>query len=407
MARLVSAGAESQVAPTGTANPIEGPGYLGTDTNKPTIATDIVRAPSTACWKMTLTLQRVQWSWTGANSVTYFSRGYIYIDSAALGAILTIGEWQTAAATTIGRVRLDTDLTVKATDSANNVLGTSAALSTGQWALIESSIMTTVSAGADDAFEVKVNGTVIFTSTTRAIGTAAPARWVIGPATLTGSITMRVDDVAINDSTGANQTGYPGPGSIVHLNPVSDNARTGWTAGAGGTTSLFDALDNRPPVGVVEASATNTSQIHDPTNNTTDTFAANLTDYATAGVASQPTLVEARAVIGNSTTTSRSVAAQSTSNPAITEASQASGTTAAATYPTGWTAFSVGIAYAPSVTLGTQPVMRVRKATASTDSAQCCAMFLVVDHVPPLPPGLGRPRTARQGRMAAVSAGRF
>lgn len=386
MSRIVTAGAESLVAPTATANPIEGPGYSGNDTNKPTIDTaGPLHSRSTAAWKANLTLQRARWTLTGALATDYYTRVYLYIDAAALSGILTILEVQTNAAATLCRVRLDTNLTLVATDSANTVLGTSAALSTGQWYIVEQHFK--IGSGTtDDTYEVRVyqDGQSVpspfYSSTTVSIGTVAPNFLLVGPATLSGTITMHWDDVAINDSAaGSGQTSWCGTGVVQHSYPTGDGTRVGWTAGAGGTTSLFDAVDNKPPVGVVTASATNTSQIKDGTSNTTDTMSFNMVDYTTLGIASQPVFVEARAVVGNSTTTSTSVAVQSTSNPAITEATQSTGTTAAGTYPTGWTAFSIGKAYAPSVTLGTQPVTRVRKNTASTDVAGCCSVFLVIE----------------------------
>jgi hypothetical protein len=40
------------------------------------------------------------------------------------------------------------------------------------------------------------------------------------------------------------------------------------------------------------------------------------------------------------------------------------------------------VANAPSVTLGTAPVMRITQVTASTRIAVVCAMFIYVDYTP-------------------------
>lgn len=386
MARLVTAGAETLVVPTGTASNIEGVNYIGPDANKPTIdQAGALHWLSTAAWKMNLTLQRVRWGWTGALATDYFTRAYFFFDAAALGADLPIIEFQTGANAQLAKIKLTAAMTLIATDASNTLLGTSQVLQTGVWYCVETRLQIN-SGAADDILEVRIDGVPFYQGAALTLGTAAPGFAYFGPGSLTGTVTMHVDDVAINDSTGGSQNSWAGPGTVIHLYPISDNARVNWTGGAGGTTNLFDALDNRPPVGVIVGSGTNTSQVKDPTNNATDTLDLNMKTWTSAGVRSggKVKVVEARAAIGNSSTTSRLGGVQCLSNPTIAELASGSGTTAAGTFPTGWPVFAGSslTVYDPALTLGSSPVMRLRKGTASTDNLMFCSAFLVADVIP-------------------------
>lgn len=203
------------------------------------------------------------------------------------------------------------------------------------------------------------------------------------------AVTVFLDDWAINSDEGENQNGLPGNAKVVMLKPTADVARTGWTAGAGGTTNLWDALNNTPPVGVKSASATNTSQIKDSTSNTTDTYEAKLAAYSTpvessgGGIGGGDTvkLVATLMRIGNSSSTARNIGITGVSNPAITENVQGTSGTGE-TDPTGWSTKISAFSYNPSVEKEVQPVLKIRKATASTDAAMVDQIGLLVEYVP-------------------------
>lgn len=229
-----------------------------------------------------------------------------------------------------------------------------------------------------------LDGSLIARSTSATVGNAAFTELNLGSANLaTSTWTGLLDDVALNDDTGADQNTLPGPGKIVLLKPISDNARTGFTGGAGGTTSLFDAVNNYPPIGAATP-GTNLTQIGSATNNATDSYSANVTTYTTAGVGASDVVTVATAIgrVGNSTTTTRNLGLQSTSNPAIGESLQATGATAAAAETTGWTTVRTVNVYNPVVAKGTSPVIRIRKATASTNNAMADMMGLVIEYRP-------------------------
>lgn len=304
---------------------------------------------------------------------------------------------------------LNTDGTVSFgyfdTGSVFNVLGTSAALSDNTYYRLEIQQLVAVG-GTSWTGEGRIDGAAIFSEAAVTRDVSTPAVSTTTQATLgaidtnahTGTVTYIYDDFAFNDSTGANQNTWPGSGKVVLLRPITDNARgANWVGGAGGTTSLFDALDNTPPVGVALASATNTSQIKNVTKDTTGNYDANLTTYTTAGLVATDTVnvVHPHWNIGASGT-GISHAMLLVSNPAANAGVEStfSPTNIAGTFPTNWSwqVPAVQVVYAPSVTLGTSPVIRLGKRTSSTTAAMGDAMGVYVDYTPATP--TTPPRTA-------------
>ncbi len=207
--------------------------------------------------------------------------------------------------------------------------------------------------------------------------------------------TVYIDDVALNDSNGAAQNSFPGSGSVVLLVPTADSARgTGWVNDANGTTNFFDATDNKPPAGIADTtSSTGLHQIRNGTSNANSSYDATMQSYTAGGVPTGATVnvVDPLVATGAPVTTSAKTGTVGVvSNPAIAniDLSDVGGTNVfysganAATYPTGWK-FSHGTAtYAPSVTLGTAPVMRITQVTSSTRIAMVCFMGIYVDYTP-------------------------
>lgn len=326
-------------------------------------------------------------------STSYFMRAYLRFDNlpASTATIMSNNTGSPSVAvrlTSTGKFQLwDTQHSVQiGSDSAATVTA-----GDGKWWLVEHKV--TNGATQCTGAEAYIDGTLLATTTSLANlmnGGGVTAGWITTPTT--AGFTCYVDDVAANDSTGSNNTGYCGPGAYYLLIPISDNGRVGWTAGAGATTSLFAGVDNLPPVGVAVASATNTSQIKDAANNTTDTYSANMTTYTSAGIPALSYVSSIRicCYFAYSNAASSSVGLQMTSNPAITEATNTNNTgLVAGTYPSGWSGVVAGIDYAPAtlitsaVTMGTSPVLRVRKNTASSSRTQTvCAMFASVDVAP-------------------------
>lgn len=264
------------------------------------------------------------------------------------------------------------------TNSPSNTFYTSAAgfVTSGTYHCYEIGLR--IGVGATDYVEFRIDGQSVFSTTTASLSDAVPG-FIQGVGT--GSPTD-FDDMAVNDDTGANQNSWCGAGKVILLKPTADSARgANWTGGAGGTTNLFAAVDNTPPVGVVLASATNTSQIKNVAKDLVTVYDATLQTYTVGGIIASDiiSLVQPIAVIGGSNTT-MNLGITGVSNPAAAEVTGNVTGTIAGTFPTGWTLLRGTLVYAPSVTLGTAPVSRFRKNTSSTNAGMSALMGLLVEY---------------------------
>lgn len=304
--------------------------------------------------------------------------------------------YYSARLTSLGKLQLfeDTGGTQVGSDSAATIV-------TGQWYRIEmfhSSYLNT-----PDSVELRLDGVTVASQTAEVQSTAPVAfqvGWIDAPG---ANKTLDIDDMCMNDDSGADQNTWPGDGNVVLLLPTSDNARAAlWTGGAGGTTNLFDAVDNTPPVGT--ATETNTTQIEHAGGaaGSTDAYDANMTTYTAAGVGATDTitLVQLIAVHGEDIATGTKLLAFSiVSNPAVASSGNVTaGNDAGAlgTYPTNWTIHRGTVSYAPTVTKGTAPVMRALRPETATRVASVCFMGILVEYVPPV--AAGRPMTFDDGR---------
>jgi hypothetical protein len=391
VARLVTSGAEWQDLSSGTDNP-DG-GVIATHV---TLETSLQRSGA-ACWKVAPTSSiaaYVRHTITGALATNYYARAYVmFAQQADAAAGIPVMRWLDGAAATLWSVQVTT---VSATGVTYGITGgnESAEVPYGTWARLEMLINMSGSAGVDDNREFVLNGVVVQPASLINAGTTAPGFLRIGFLSAPGtSKIMYIDDVAINDGSGAAQNSYPGDGKVVLCKPISDNARTtGWVTGAAGTTNLWDAVNNTPPVGVADT-GTATSQIRNATAEASASYDANLTTYTTAGIGAADTInvvVPMCATAAPVTTSSKQGLIGMASNPAITTvALSATGTSgafwagaAAATYPTGWKWSFGTTTYAPSVTKGNSPVARITQVTSSTRIADVCALGMYVDYTP-------------------------
>lgn len=197
--------------------------------------------------------------------------------------------------------------------------------------------------------------------------------------TVADTYTAYFDDYASDD------TDWPGDGAVSLLVPISDSSRVDWTGGGGGTTNLWEAVNNIPPVGVADT-GTDASQIRDATNGATDDYVANLTTYTNAGIGAGDTInaVQAFAVVAAPVTTSAKTGSLQTTNPAEAEVNFGSFYSGvnAGTFPTGWVRRGHTITQTPSVTLGNSPTLELGQRVSSTRIAMCCFMGIYVDYTP-------------------------
>lgn len=295
---------------------------------------------------------------------------------------------------------LTTSGAIEFVDATGTVVTTSSALSNNTWYRVEMRVLRAASpTTSNGTWELRIDGTTIGSSTTANLGTNALAQtgFVFGAAWIsnnTASLDLRFDDLAINDSTGADQTSWPGSGKVVHLLPTADFSATssGFTDGAGGTTNRYDAVDNVPPNGVSVATSGAANQIESSAvKNTTDNFEATLQTYLAGGLSAGATVTLVRDLysVAPNSATARSFGMTKTNNPSAAETTANSKATAAGTHANGnWSRITGSVAYAPSVTLSTAPRIKIRKATNIAEVASCDYMALIVEYTEPTPADL-------------------
>ncbi len=391
MARLITSGAEGR-AFSGTAG-IDGDSHGST---APTFDATVVRSGA-ASFKCVAAAagqsSSAYWAAPGSGILTalgntLYLRHYIYFQTLS-GALAGDSYYATIynfdGSTSIAALKINSSnqpyLVVGSTNVSVGSPGT--ALTANVWHRVE--MVVNVPASGNGTAGLYVDGVVVVDpSTSAALGNSPTGRVLAGTAYTSGAATCWVDDVAVNDSTGTAQNGLPGDGNVILLKPVADSSRTGFTTGAAGTTSLFACVDNTPPIGVVQGSATATSQIIDATSSTTDNYVATLQTLAAAGVPSSAPISVAQAVAshGDSSTTSDTNGISSTANPAIAETTGTTGTTAAGTWPTGWSTLQTSYSYSPTIVHSTATTLEFRKGTATTNYSMACLMGLLVEYSP-------------------------
>lgn len=415
MARLYTAGAEID---GGASTATQNVGVDGQGISTVTRDTSTFRS-GVASWKCDSTGSNLASRVTAPASQfvffdgrTYWFRAYVFTAAtpSAASTILRLSSGGNGPA-----CRFRTDGTIELM-TANAVQGSPSAgvINDSAWHRIELKGVGTAT-GTWTASELLLDGVSIATwsgSTSRLDG----ASW--GWGTLSSdppgaSKVIYIDDIALNDSTGASNNDYPGSGKVVLLKPVSDSAvGTGWTLGTGTAISANSgstAIKNTPPLGVADlAAGSDVKQIRNATNNANVNFDATMTTYTAAGVGAGDTVNAVVPVVATAapvTTSAKQGTFGLVSNPAITNvALDITGTSGAfwagataGTYGAGWK-WSIGTAQnVPSVTLGTGPVARITQVTGSTRIAIVCAMFIYVDYTPHPTSSVHQPPFVRNG----------
>lgn len=250
---------------------------------------------------------------------------------------------------------------------------------------------------ASRAWELRVDGTTVGSGTGQTDSSVSFSGLNIGGIDLV-DLDCLFDDVALNDDQGASQNSWPGDGKVVLLRPTADSAvGTGWTLGTGTAISGNSgktAVSNTPPLGVADlAAGSDVKQIRNATSNANVNYDATMTTYTAAGVGASDTIKAVQPWVATAAplvTSPKAGTVGVVSNPAIANVALAAHGAAGAfwsgaaggAYPTGWKWSGGTTAYAPSVTLGTAPVMRITQVTASTRIAVVCGMFIYVDYTP-------------------------
>jgi hypothetical protein len=254
--------------------------------------------------------------------------------------------------------------------------GASGVLNTNQWYWI--GYRTTAGTSVD---LLQVDGVTVVTGTV--IDGDARLGCSLSEAT---AIDVYLDDYIVDNA------GFLSSSKVGLLVPTADSAvGTGWTLGSGGTTGLWDAVNNLPPTAVADTGTT--AQIRNATSNANVNYDATMTTYAAAGIAAGDTVLAVQPVISTAApvvTSAKAGTVGVVSNPTIANIALGAGGTAGAfwsgvaggTWPTGWKTSLGTVTASPSVTLGTAPVMRVTQVTASTRIAMVAFMGIYVAWTP-------------------------
>lgn len=330
------------------------------------------------------------------SGVTYLFRAYMLFDNLPGSTVevtrLGATTWASARLTSAGKLQLfdDTGAAQIGSDSSETI-----AADGTTWHRIELSCKV-VSGGGTDVFELRLNGTTVATGsanyTDSLISYAANAGWISAPG---ANKICYVDDMALNDDSGGSQNSYPGSGKVVLLVPTADSARgTGWVNDANAASGFFDANDNKPPAGIAQTVAsTGLHQIQNATSNANSSVDLTMQTYTVAGIGSTDTINVITPCVFTGApvvTAAKAGTVGVVSNPTIANISLgATGTSGAfwqgataGTWAAGWKWSQGTQTYAPSVTVGTAPVMRITQVTSSTRIAMVCFMGMYVDYTP-------------------------
>lgn len=384
MARLVTSGAEIEAGSTNV-----GPDGLSSSSTRDT---SVFRSGA-ASFLFSSTGANV-WSQTLTSGATYYARVYVRTGSTPSAASVIMALTQFGGLQVDPTVRIKTDGTIELlVNSAVSGSASASAINDSTWHRVE--LMGALTTTNWSSAELRLDGATVATWSGSVANSGAFGLSIeIEPGS---SVTMNADDIALNSNAGGSQNTWPGSGKVVLLKPISDNARgTGWVNDANAASGFFDATDNTPPNGIADTtSSTGLHQIRNGTSNANSSVDLNLTSYTTAGIVAADT-INVLDPIANTAAPVSTSAKQGTlgvaSNPAIANISLAAspgtsgafwGGTAAGTYGSGWGKWSHGtITYAPSVTLGTSPVIRVTQVTSSTRIAMVDFLGMYVDYTP-------------------------
>jgi hypothetical protein len=203
---------------------------------------------------------------TGVSNGPFFFRVYLRITTLPSGdnTILSLINGTALTSTIAACIKLKSNGTLILCNATGTQIGSaSPVLSTGTQYLIEFKYDKSPSAGSQ-VLEAKLNGTVFATDSTLTITNQVQSLVMGGnlqaESQTTG--TWYFDDIAINDSSGSNQNGYPNKGAILHVQPNGAGDNTGFTiAGSSPAATNYGSVNEVAPddaVTLVEATGINT-----------------------------------------------------------------------------------------------------------------------------------------------------
>lgn len=176
------------------------------------------------------------------------SGGYlrVYVNIATLpGTTIQLIRFSDTANAQLCSLRLTSTGTLTLNAANNSQVGSaSAALNTGTWYRLELKCDATNATGTIDG---RIDGVSFASGNNTSRGSWARILW--GAITPNSTCNIFFDDVAINDSSGAAQTSFPGSGKIFHLKPNASGDANSWlkNGGSAGDSNNYQLTDEVTP----------------------------------------------------------------------------------------------------------------------------------------------------------------
>ncbi len=220
-----------------------------TKTGSPAVSTAIVRSGAYSLEVDASGPKAVGHQWNYSNDAgPVFFRFYLRVERFPSGGTnSTIASLENTSGTDKIRLRLNSSnqLNLYNNEDSVQIGNSSEALDANQWYRIELAYRSTQAGATFNAnAQAALDGNV-FADANATLNTV-PAEIKLG-CTTNCDVKAFFDDVAINDSNGTSQTGFPGTGRIIHLRPNATGDSTQWNLGQPDNSNHFADVNEIVP----------------------------------------------------------------------------------------------------------------------------------------------------------------
>jgi hypothetical protein len=217
--------------------------------------------------------------------------------------------------------------------------------------------------------------------------TQAMSYLYLGKETSDATYDVYFSDFVLNDDQGSDENTYPDANEHVgYLFPIGENVISNWTGGAGGTTGLYDAVNNAPPLG--NSSETDLTNIKNAVASAADDIDFVCSAYSSLGIGAGYNVHVVRAIVRHGEHTAANTKAGAVlvaTNPAqsVEDGFNFGGNAGAhGTEISNWRTTYGAPQYNPTLAHETNPVVRLGKRTAITDVVCCDFIAIIVTYAP-------------------------